>query len=120
MGNLSTPSPALIARILKEVDFENRFIGGSLHLRAGVRVVSLYRLEEVFMLLNKPYPQIDLSKLHVWISTVIKDEELAHGVKQVIAGDESERHKMLAARDMIGMRIIQCRQSAHGPEKSAV
>jgi len=120
MGNLLTPSPALITRILKEVDFENRFIGGSLHLRAGVRVVSLYRLEEVFMLLNKPYPQIDLSKLHVWISTVIQDEELAHGVKQVIAGDGSERHKMLAARDMIGMRILQCRQYAHGPEKSAV
>ena len=120
MWNLLTPSPALITRILKEVDFENRFIGGSLHLRAGVRVVSLYRLEEVFMLLNKPYPQIDLHKLHVWISTVIQDEELAHGVKQVIAGDESESHKMLAARDMIGMRILKCRQYAHGPEKSAV
>ena len=120
MGKLLTPSPALITRILKKVDFENRFIGGSLHLRAGVRVVSLYRLEEVFMLLNKPHPQIDLKKLHVWISTVIKDEELAHEIEQIIAGEESEMHKMLAARDMLGMRILQCRQYAHGPEKSAV
>jgi hypothetical protein len=120
MGNLSAPSPALVARIVQSVDFENRLIGGSLHLRAGVRVVSLYRLEEVFMFLNKPHPQIELKKLHAWISTVIKDEELAQGIKQIIAGDGSEMHKMLAARDMIGMRIIQCRQPAHGSEKSAV
>lgn len=120
MGNLSAPSRALITRILKEVDFENRFIGGSLHLRAGVRVVSLYRLEEVFMLLHKPHPQIDLKKLHTWISTVIKDEELAHGIEQIIAGEESELHKMLAARDMLGTRVLQCRQSLSGPEKSAV
>ena len=120
MGNLSTPSPALIARILKEVDFENRFIGGFLHLRAGVRVVSLYRLEEVFMLLHKPHPQIDLHKLHTWISTVIEDEELAHGIEQIIAGDGSDLNKMLAVRDMIGMRILQCRQPADGPSNSAV
>ena len=102
------------------VDFENRFIGGSLHLRAGVEVVSLYRLEEIFMLLHKPHPQIDLKKLHSWIGTVIQDEELAHGIEQIIAGDGSDLNKMLAARDMIGMRILQCRQSAHGPGKSAV
>ena len=120
MDNLSRPSPALIARIEKAVDFENRFIGGSLHLRAGVRVVSLYRLEEVFMLLHKPHPRIDLNKLHVWVGTVIQDEELARGIEQITAGDESDLDKMLAARDMIGMRILQCRQSARGQEKSAV
>jgi len=120
MGNLSAPSPALIERIEKAVDYENRLIGGSLHLRAGVMVVSLYRLEEVFMLLHKPHPRIDLHKLHAWISTVIEDEELARGIKQITAGDESDVLKMLAVRDMIGMRILQCRQSARGQEKSAV
>ena len=120
MENLSRPSPALIARIEKVVDFENRFIGGSLHLREGVRVVSLYRLEEVFMLLHKPHPRIDLNKLHVWVDTVIQDEELAREIKRITAGDESDVQKMLAARDMIGMRILQCRQFAHGQEKSAV
>jgi len=120
MGNLSAPSPALVARIVKAVDFENRLIGGFLHLRGGVRVVSLYRLEEVFMLLHKPHPRIDLNKLHVWIGTVIEDEELARGIKQITASGESDVHKMLAARDMIGMRILQCRKSAHGQEKSAV
>jgi hypothetical protein len=72
------------------------------------------------MLLSKPHPQIDLNKLHVWISTVIKDEELAHEIKQIIVGDESDLNKILAARDMIGMRIIQCKQSVSGPEKSAL
>jgi hypothetical protein len=120
MGKLSPPSPALIARIEKAVDYENRFIGGSLHLRAGVRVVSLYRLEEVFMLLYKPHPRIDLNKLHAWIGTVVQDEELARGIKRITKGDESDVQKMLTVRDMIGMRILQCRQSAHGQEKSAV
>ena len=83
MENLSTPSPALIARLEKAVDFENRLIGGSLHIRAGVRVVSLYRLEEVFMLLHKPHPRMDLNKLRIWIGTVLQDEELSRGIEQV-------------------------------------
>jgi len=117
METLSTPSSALISRIVKEVDFEDRFVSGFLHVRAGVKVVSLYRLEEVFMLLGKPYPQIDLNKLQVWISTVIKDKELAHEINQIIVGDERELNKILAARDMIGKRIVQCKQSTDGPAK---
>ena len=120
MENLSTPSPALIARLEKAVDFENRLIGGSLHLRAGVRVVSLYSLEEVFMLLHKPHPRMDLNKLRIWIGTVLQDEELSRGIEQVTAGDQSDVHKMLAVKDMIGMRLLQCRQSSHAPGKSAV
>ena len=120
MEHLSRPSSALIARIEKAVDFKNRFIGGSLHLRAGVRVVSLYRLEEVYMLFHKPHPRIDLNKLHVWIATVIEDEELARGIEQITAGVESDVDKMSAVRNIIGMRLLQCRQSAHAQEKSAV
>ena len=119
MADLLPPPPALVARIEKEVAFENRLVGGSLHLRAGVRVVSLYRLEEVFMLLAKPHPQIDLGKLQAWISRVIRDEELARAIGQIRAGAGSRLHTIMAVRDVIGMRLIQCRQSVRGPGKSA-
>ena len=118
MENLSSPSKGLAFRVLQEVDFENRFIGASLHLRAGVRVESLYCLEEVFMLLKKTHPRIDLPKLKTWISDVIKDAELAHGIEQIITSDTSELHKMLAARDMISQRIIQCRKCTRVPENN--
>ena len=49
MENLTTPSRDLALQILEEVHFEDRLIGSILHMRAGVRIVSLYSLEEVFL-----------------------------------------------------------------------
>ena len=69
MENLSTPSRVLASRIVQEVKFENRLIGRTLHVRAGVRVVSLYSLEELFMLLKEPYPQIDVAQMEHWMTT---------------------------------------------------
>ena len=84
MENLTAPSRDVALQLLEEVNFEDRLMGSLLHLRAGVRIVSLYSLEEVFLLLKEPYPQIDLTQLENWIRTVIHDGELADSIRTVI------------------------------------
>ena len=114
MENLTTPSRKLALQILQEVNFENRLIGSLFHARTGVRTVPLYTLEEVFILLKEPYPQIDLDQLENWIRTAIKDVELADRIKTVIAQKSSGQDTLPVIRDLVGLRLIQCRQLAEG------
>ena len=109
MDKFSEPSRELVSLISREVDFKDRLIGSNLHERAGVKTISLYSLHELYMLLNKPYPQIELQKLEVWIRTVIKDEELAARIKTISEQPGSDLEKLLHMRDLIGLRLIQCR-----------
>ena len=109
MENLSAPSRELVSRISREVDFNDRLIGSNLHERTGVKTISLYSLHELYMLLNKPYPQIDLHKTESWIRTVIRDEELAAQIKTFMEQPGSDLEKLLHIRDLIGVRLGQCR-----------
>jgi hypothetical protein len=109
MDNLSAPSRELVLLISREVDFKDRLIGSNLHERAGVKTISLYSLHELYMLLNKPYPQIDLNKIEHWVRMVIKDEELAERIKMVIGQPENDFDKLLQIRDLVGVRLTQCR-----------
>ena len=110
METLTTPSKKLALRVLDEVDFENRITGSSLHVHAGIRILSLYSLEEVFMLLREPYPQVDLDRLENWVRTVIHDQELADRMKAVIGQKATEQNAIPLIRDLLGMRLIQCKQ----------
>ena len=108
MENLSTPSEKAISQILQEVDFKDRIIGYSINFRSGPDRISLYSLEEVFALLNAPYPQIDFNQLTMWVRDVIGDEELAVRIKTVIVQEASDRDTVLRIRELIGWRLIQC------------
>lgn len=110
MDTFTPPSRELASRVLHEVDFEDRFIGGSLHLRGGVRKCSLYSLEEIFMLLREPYPQVDFNRLENWVRTVIHDRELADSMKAVIGQKATEQEALPLIRDLVGLRLIQCKQ----------
>ena len=110
MEKLSEPSPELVSLISREVDFKDRLIGSNLHERAGIKTISLYSLHELYMLLNKPYPQIDLYKIEHWVRMVIKDEDLAAGIKTIIEQPGSEFDLMLQIRDLLGVRLTQCRK----------
>jgi hypothetical protein len=110
MKNLSTPSKKVISLILQEVDFEDRLVAHSLHVRAGIKRLSLYSLEEVFALLHTPHPQIDFNRLTVWIRDVIEDEELAERIKVVLAQEANDHDKILQIRDLVGLRLVQCKQ----------
>jgi hypothetical protein len=109
MEKLSAPSPELVSLISREVDFKDRLIGSNLHERAGVKTIPLYSLHELYMLLNKPYPQIDLRKIESWIRLVIRDEELAAKIKMLIEQPGLDLDKLLQTRDLIGLRLTQCR-----------
>lgn len=110
MKNLTAPSRDVALQLLEEVNFEDRLIGSLLHLRAGVRIVSLYSLEEVFLLLKEPYPQIDLAQLENWIRTTLHDGELADSIKAVILREEGDRNIVPCIRELVGWRLIQCKQ----------
>jgi len=109
MENLSAPSRELVSRISREVDFNDRLIGSNLHERTGVKTISLYSLHELYMLLNRPYPQIDLHEMENWIRMVIKDEELAAQIKTITDQTGSDLGKLLHIRELIGVRLSQCR-----------
>ena len=109
MDKLSVPSHELVSRILREVDFNDRLIGSNLHERAGVKTIPLYSLHELYMLLNRSYPQIDVHKMESWIRTVIRDEELAAGIKTIMEQPGSDLEKLMHMRDLIGLRLVQCR-----------
>jgi hypothetical protein len=109
MDKLSEPSRELVSLISREVDFKDRLIGNNLHERAGVKTIALYSLHELYMLLNKPYPQIDLHKMESWLRIVIRDEELAARIKTVMEQPGSDLDKLLHMRDLIGLRLVQCR-----------
>ena len=110
MENLLAPSPELASRILNEVSFEDRLTASILHVRAGVRTLSLYSLEEVFSLLKEPYPQIDLDRLEEWLRIVIRDSELADKINEVIVKKSAKRDALPLIRDLVGLRLIQCKQ----------
>ena len=110
MKTLTVPSQEVASRVLGEVGFEDRLIGSTLHVRGGVRTVSLYSLEEIFILLKEPYPQIDLDQLENWIRSVIQDEELADRVKAVFSQKAHEQDVIPLIRDLVGWRLIQCKQ----------
>jgi hypothetical protein len=114
METLTTPSREVALQTLQEVGFEDRLTGSILHVRAGIRVLSLYSLEDVFVLLKEPYPQIDLDQLESWIRTAIKDGELADRIKAVISKATTEQASLPLIRDLVGWRLIQCKRLAEG------
>jgi hypothetical protein len=110
MEKLTAPSRDVALQLLDEVNFEDRLTGSILHMRAGVRIVSLYSLEEIFLLLKEPYPQIDLAQLENWVRTIIHDGELADRIKTVIQQEAGDQDTLHAIRDLVGWRLIQCKQ----------
>ena len=110
MENLTAPSRDMALQLLDEVDFEDRLTGSTLHMRAGVRIVSLYSLEEVFLLLKEPYPQIDPAQLENWIRTILHDGELADSIKAITLEETGNQEILPCIRDLVGWRLIQCKQ----------
>lgn len=97
------------ARIIREVDFEHRLLTGYVHERAGMMQLALYSLEEVFALLNTSSPHIDLLQLEHWIRRVIGDNALADRIREIGVQSKSRYQSLSCIRDLVGMRLIQCR-----------
>ncbi|MCP4716894.1 MAG: hypothetical protein GY868_17355 [Deltaproteobacteria bacterium] len=110
MKKLSKPSRELAAQIGTEVDFENRFIGYRLHKRMGPSPVTMYSFGEVVGFLCRPQPQIDFVALKAWVLTAMGDRELADRIGAVIAADTQPFQKNLSIRDLMALRLLQCKK----------
>ena len=106
---LSKPSKDLAAKILAEVNFENRFIGYKMRERSGTIRVTSYSFEEIVHLLNDRMPQISLEVLGKWLREVMGDEELADKIAAIREKGESDLERILLARNLAETRLRQCK-----------
>ena len=111
MEQLTAPSGDAVAVLTGEVGFADRLVAGRMHPRAGVQAVALYSLNAAVALLGSPYPQVDLGELELWVRRVFGDRELADRISAAANQPGTGRDRLLKVRDLIGWRLVQCRQA---------
>ncbi len=110
MNEFSEPSVDLAERVLAEVDFEDRIVGYSLRKRMGPVPITLYSFEEVVGFLSDGLPQMDFNELEKWIKETMKDNEPYKKINLVSGSDLSDLEKAAKIRDLMGIRLVQCRR----------
>ena len=111
MQTLSTPDEHLIARVLREVGFEQRLVGYRLRERTGPMPASLYSFEEVVHLLGDKCPYLCLQRLEQWVDSVTEDTELAAAIADAIREETNDRDRMLRIGTLMGERLCQCKRA---------
>ena len=106
MKPLPNPSKDLADRILSEVGFEERFTAYRLRERTGATPLTLYCFEEIFILLNDPYPLVDFQLLEKWIRGVMGDVPLADRIQDIIAGETGDHEKTGQIRALMAERLL--------------
>jgi hypothetical protein len=106
---LSQPSKELVKKILSEVEFDDRIIGYRMRERTGPLPVTLYSFEEIVILLTDQHPRIDYHTLSNWLRKVMGDDEMANRIKDIAKPELSDQDKTLRIRDLMGERLIQCK-----------
>jgi hypothetical protein len=112
MQALSQPDPALAARILADVSYEQRLVGYRCRARWGQVRAHIYGFKELALLLRDRRPAIDLGVVERWLRTVIGDGELADRVAEVIAAAPADQERMRQVGSLLDERLAQCRQIA--------
>ncbi|MHB1137170.1 MAG: hypothetical protein ACYCXR_08445 [Coriobacteriia bacterium] len=98
---LTTPSPELAERLLREVGQAERLTGLKMSVMGGSNPIALYSLAQVASFLKiGTYEQairannqetvgyIDLKALQIWVREVLMDEELADAIAdEMVAGE---------------------------------
>jgi hypothetical protein len=112
MHMLKTPSGKLAERILTDVAYEHRIEGFRLRERAGILPATLYSFGEIVGFLSDSFPRIDFQELTIWIRDIIEDPELADEIERLVAANGSDLEKTKQIRDLMGLRIIQCKKIA--------
>ncbi len=115
MQVLSTPDEELVARILREVDFDQRFVGYRLRERTGPIAASLYSFEEVVHLLNDQFPYVSPKQLEQWVETIMEDSELAAALAAAIQAETNDRDRILRTRTLMNERLCQCKKAPSQP-----
>lgn len=111
MPTLSTPDKNLTARVLREVDFDQRLVGYRIRERTGPIPESLYSFEEVVHLLGDKCPYVSLEQLRQWVDSVTEDAELAAAMAAAIHEETNDRDRMLRVGTLMGERLCQCKRA---------
>lgn len=111
MQTLSTPDEHLAARVLREVDFDQRLIGYRMRERTGPMPTSLYSFEEVVHLLGDKSPYVSVEQLEQWVETVTEDAELAAAMANVRQEETNDRDRMLRIKTLMGERLCQSKRA---------
>ena len=111
MRTLSTPDEHLRARVLREVDFEERLVGYRMRERTGPMPESLYSFEEVVHLLADKFPYVSPERLRQWVDSVTGDSELAAAIAGAIREETNDRDRILRIQSLMGERLCQCNRA---------
>ncbi len=111
MQTLSAPDEHLAARILREVDFDQRLVGYRIRERTGPVASSLYSFEEVVHLLSDKCPYVSLEQLQQWLETVAEDAELAAAVAAARQEETNDRDRLQRAGTLMAERLCQCKRA---------
>ncbi|MBO8126887.1 MAG: hypothetical protein H0Z38_06605 [Firmicutes bacterium] len=121
MAELSKPSPELAAKILKEVEYDNRLVGLMMTPMSGSFERSLWSFEEAvnFLHIDKDLHSnqasiryIDLNLLQRWIAEVFSDTELAAAIRNEIAKYKTFGERVNPVRELMLERLNQCKTVA--------
>ena len=123
MTKLPEPSKDVAAKILSEVDFDNRLVGFDMKPRAGNTPLSLYSFTEAtnflhvdsFDELTIPGARgsvgyIDLKALQTWVDTVMGDKDLGAAIAETIERNESYHDQANAVKELLAERLNQCKK----------
>ena len=108
MQTLSTPDEHLVARVLREVGFDQRIVGYRMRERTGPMPASLYSFEEVVHLLGDKFPYVNLQQLQQWVDSVTEDSELAAAIASVIREETNDHDRLSRVRALMAERLCQC------------
>lgn len=119
---LSEPTPELAARLMGEVEFEQRLTGLKMAAMGGSNPTPLHSLAEVAGFIHigdyetamrdnhATVGYIDPSALARWVSEVLEDGELATAILEREAAGENYGAVAMPIKELLLDRIGQCRE----------
>jgi len=113
MSGLSEPNNDLVSSVTNKVRFEDRLIGYRMRERAGAFRTTAYSFEEVVHLLNDKFPQLNFKQLEEWIRMVIRDEELADSVAEVIEQENNDQKRISHVKVLMRERLCQFKKALY-------
>ena len=118
---LSTPTPDQVTYWLRELGYEQRFVGHAMSASAGNAAKDMYSMRDmaVFVLgMRWDAPMFDsgfkgainwmhVPKLITWLRDVVGDVELADAIEREVEGLDVYRDQSLAIASLVRQRIAQ-------------
>lgn len=130
------PSADMVERALRDLDYNDRFVGYAMTASAGNAAKDIYSLRDaVLFLVGTPWNApmlhpgfkgalnwVDVARFAAWLRDVVGDDELAQAVEDVAVGLESYRAQAEAVAALLNERMVQYREAydvAHASDAAA-